>query len=180
MYSSAHLATINAHMKMMKQAGVGVVVVSWYPKAKADDNGTPGGPDELMNVLLDAAHAAGRTIAFHLEPYEGRTAQSMRDDVGYIVDTYGHHPALYRHPHRPTGSSYSHKRSSSRSSRNSNSDSDSDSDSDKDNKGLPLLYVYDSYNMKVEEWAKLPKPAAAGGGGGGGGGGGSRLGSLFG
>lgn len=43
-----------------------------------------------------AAAAAGVKVAFHIEPYAGRTAQSVADDVTFLLKHWGSHPALFR------------------------------------------------------------------------------------
>lgn len=45
---------------------------------------------------MDAAQQIGVKIIFHLEPYEGRSAKSTRDDIKYLLDKYFNHPALYK------------------------------------------------------------------------------------
>jgi hypothetical protein len=46
--------------------------------------------------VLDAAARYGIRIAWHLEPYSGRTAASTVADINYIDQRYGQHPAFYR------------------------------------------------------------------------------------
>lgn len=70
-------------------------------------------------------------MTLHLEPYAKRTAESVRGDVQYIVEKYGSHPAFYR---------------TSRKNATKNA------------KDLPLLYVYDSYLVPVDDWTKLTHP----------------------
>ena len=43
-------------------------------------------------------------IAIHVEPYERRTAASVRRDIEYLVKTYGAHPAFLRVPPAPIAS----------------------------------------------------------------------------
>lgn len=62
-------------------------------------------------------------LAFHLEPYDGRSASSVRNDIEYIITQYGDHPAFYR---------YSSKF--------------------KSNQNLPLFYIYDSYLITEDDW----------------------------
>jgi glycoprotein endo-alpha-1,2-mannosidase len=52
--------------------------------------------DALIPKLLDSAQTAKIKLTFHLEPYQGRTARSVRDDIKYIMESYGSHPAFYR------------------------------------------------------------------------------------
>ena len=42
------------------------------------------------------ASVADIQVALHLEPYEGRSAESVKEDVDYLVGRYGAHPALQR------------------------------------------------------------------------------------
>ncbi|MEU5959120.1 ThuA domain-containing protein [Streptomyces sp. NPDC047525] len=84
------------HMKWVKESGAGVIVYSWW--------GRDGYEDRLAKGVLDAAAREGIKVAWHLEPYAGRTAASTVSDIQYINDTYGGHPAFYRsaeHGDRP-------------------------------------------------------------------------------
>lgn len=55
-----------------------------------------GFTDEVVPTILDKAHAFGLKVCFHHEPYPSRTAQSFRNDLVYIIDKYGDHPAFFR------------------------------------------------------------------------------------
>jgi len=61
---------------------------------RSDDNGKS--PDPLVPQLLDACSRHGLKLAFHLEPYKGRTVEEVRADVVYITEQYSTHPAFYR------------------------------------------------------------------------------------
>ncbi|KAI6182208.1 hypothetical protein M3Y97_00355500 [Aphelenchoides bicaudatus] len=64
--------------------------------------------------------------SFHLEPYPNQTAASVRKDIEYVISKYGQFPAFYRaYPKHDTP------------------------------KPLPLFYVYDSYKIPYDDWAKL-------------------------
>eukprot|EP00961_Rhodomonas_salina_P192569 2599180-Rhodomonas_salina.3 len=52
--------------------------------------------DSLITVVLDVAATVGMEVSLHLEPYHDRSATSVRDDIGYLLDKYGSHPALHR------------------------------------------------------------------------------------
>jgi glycoprotein endo-alpha-1,2-mannosidase len=93
-YSSWSNATIQRHLEWFVQAGIGVLVLSWYPPAKADENGEPS--DALVPILLDLMAPYGVKLAFHSEPYSSRTETTLRADIEYIVKRYGGHSALYR------------------------------------------------------------------------------------
>ncbi|KAM4772031.1 glycoprotein endo-alpha-1,2-mannosidase [Rhinophrynus dorsalis] len=94
-YSSRDPSVIEAHMKQIRTASVGVVSLSWYPPGLSDENGEPS--DDLVPTILDKAQKYGLKVAFHLEPYKNRDDLSVRKDVVYIIDTYGSHPAFYRY-----------------------------------------------------------------------------------
>ncbi|KAM6973212.1 glycoprotein endo-alpha-1,2-mannosidase [Aplochiton taeniatus] len=123
-YSSRDPSVIEAHMQQLRTAAIGVLAVSWYPPGMKDDNGEP--TDDIVPLILDVAHKYHVKVAFHIEPYVGRDEISMLNNLKYIIDKYGEHPAFFRH-RTNTG------------------------------KFLPLFYVYDSYLLNSEQWAKLLK-----------------------
>jgi glycoprotein endo-alpha-1,2-mannosidase len=79
-----------------------------------------------MPALLNASEKYKLKMAFHLEPYPNQTALSVKNDIEYIIKNYGHYPALYK--------THSKKQPS---------------------KQLPLFYIYDSYKISNEDWAKI-------------------------
>ncbi len=93
-YSSKDPLTMKTHMYQLRQAEVGVVSVSWYPKGISDDEGGP--PDELMSQLLDIALKYSIKVTVHIEPYKNRTPLSVRNDLEYIHKQYVNHPAFYK------------------------------------------------------------------------------------
>lgn len=109
-YSSSDVKIIKKHMKMIKESGAGVVVLSWLGK----DSFT----DKSVIKYLDIANHFNLKIAFHIEPFY-KNITELRDQLSYLVKTYSKHPAFYK----------------------------------KD--GKPLYYVYDSYKIAPEEWARL-------------------------
>ena len=123
-YSSKDHQIIQMHMKMLRQAGVGVLAVSWFPPNQHDSEGKP--LDELVPLLLDMAKKYALKIALHLEPYENRTAHSVYNDIKYIHNQYGTHPAFYKvlpRAESPTA--------------------------------LPIMYIYDSYQVPAHDWAQV-------------------------
>jgi glycoprotein endo-alpha-1,2-mannosidase len=92
-YSSNDRAVVDQHMAWIAQAGVGVVVTSWWGQGSYEDQAVP--------MLLDSAAAHGLKVAFHIEPYRGRTPDSVKGDIAYIYNRYGRHPAFFR-VSRPT------------------------------------------------------------------------------
>ncbi|KAG8582257.1 hypothetical protein GDO81_007972 [Engystomops pustulosus] len=98
LYSSRDPSVLAAHMKQMRSAAIGVLSLSWYPPEMSDDSGAPA--DNLVPTLLDTAHKYGLKVTFHIEPYRNRDDRSLHNDVIYIIDKYGDHPAFYRHKTR--------------------------------------------------------------------------------
>jgi hypothetical protein len=47
-------------------------------------------------LLLDVAERYNIRVAFHIEPYHGRTAARLVYDVRYLYREYGDHPAFFR------------------------------------------------------------------------------------
>merc|ERR1712137_554474 len=71
-------------------SGIGNAVISWYPMHTADAQlaSTPGYSDSLMKKMLEIFPKYGVKVSVHIEPYEGRNAESVRNDIEYIVDNY--------------------------------------------------------------------------------------------
>lgn len=93
-------AVIDQHMEWIRDAGIGVVITSWW--------GVESFENARVWDLLHSAHRYGRKVAFYIEPYAGgyirtptRTAETARDDVKYLIDTYGCHSSVYRIDERP-------------------------------------------------------------------------------
>jgi hypothetical protein len=95
-YDAGDSAAVAQHMAWIRQAGVGVVATTWWGQGSYEDQRVP--------LLLDTAAQYGVKVAWHLEPYTGRTAASTVADIQYINASYGTHPAFYRdaaHGNRP-------------------------------------------------------------------------------
>ncbi|PRX97803.1 glycoside hydrolase family 99 protein [Allonocardiopsis opalescens] len=89
-YDSGDFAgAVARHMAWLSQAGIGVICYSWWGRGDHTDRVAPG--------VLDAAQAHGIQVNWHLEPHAGRTsARAVIEDIAYIEETYGSHPAFYR------------------------------------------------------------------------------------
>lgn len=92
-YSSKDRIAIRRHMEEMKQARTGVVALTWW---KNSDVG-----QESIPIILDEAERAGLQVCFHIEPYGGRTAASVKKDMKALVDAYGRHKAFFRVEGKP-------------------------------------------------------------------------------
>jgi hypothetical protein len=87
-YSSNDPAVVAQHMEWLKQAGVGVIITSWWGQGTREDRPVP--------LLLETAERYGIKVAFHIEPYNKRTAASLVSDIKYLYAKYGSSPAFFR------------------------------------------------------------------------------------
>lgn len=86
-YSESEPAVLARHFAWLREAGVGVIISSWWGRYDHTDRALP--------LMLDIADHYGIKIAFHIEPYSGRTTATLARDLHYIMDTYGDHPAFF-------------------------------------------------------------------------------------
>lgn len=86
-YSESDPAVLAQHFSWLREAGVGVIISSWWGQRVPTDRALP--------LMLDIADHYGIKIAFHIEPYGGRTAERLANDIHYIYDQYGDHPAFF-------------------------------------------------------------------------------------
>ena len=87
-YSSMDPVVVANHFAWLREAGIGVIITSWWGQGSYEDRAVP--------LLLDTGAQYGIKVAFHIEPYAGRTADRLVDDITYLYDRYGSHPAFYR------------------------------------------------------------------------------------
>jgi glycoprotein endo-alpha-1,2-mannosidase len=87
-YSSSDPQVLKQHMEWIRQARIGVLCTTWWGKGSYEDRSIP--------AILDAAAKAGLKVTFHLEPYAGRSPARVVEDIRYLMDSYGGHPAFYR------------------------------------------------------------------------------------
>ncbi|HSB02507.1 MAG TPA: hypothetical protein VLE49_17775, partial [Anaerolineales bacterium] len=87
-YSSKDPAVVEQHMKWLRQAGIGVVITSWWGQGTREDQNVP--------LLLQTAERYGIKVAFHIEPYNGRTASQLVSDIQYLYRQYASSPAFFR------------------------------------------------------------------------------------
>ncbi|KAL1232811.1 Glycoprotein endo-alpha-1,2-mannosidase [Trichinella spiralis] len=95
-YSSRDPKVLAQHMQWIRDAGIGVVVVGWYPPDASDDEGHPW--DDAIPSLLDEANRWQLKVCFLIEPYKGRNGETIRTDIEYILQSYGRHDAFYKIP----------------------------------------------------------------------------------
>lgn len=87
-YSSNDPLILDRHMIMLRQAGIGVLVASWWGPGSFEDRN--------LSLLLAAADRHGLKVAIHLEPFPGRDAVTSGEALRYLAAAYGEHPALWR------------------------------------------------------------------------------------
>ena len=96
-YSSGDPGQLQTQFTSMAKAKIDVAVASWWGRpevSNADSQGTH--TDSKFKDVLKAAHEADVKVAFLMEPYAGRDAQTFVADVEYINERYASHPACYK------------------------------------------------------------------------------------
>ena len=73
-YSSTDATVVRTHLRQCADAGIGVVVASWWGEGSFED--------EALPLLFDSAEEFDIRIAFHLEPIPGRGAETSRHARG--------------------------------------------------------------------------------------------------
>lgn len=91
-YSSNDPAVIKKHMKMIRESGVGVVVLSWLGKDSF--------VDQSIAKYLDIADQFNLKVAFHIEPFY-KNITELREQLSYLVKTYSQHHAFYKKDGKP-------------------------------------------------------------------------------
>ncbi|KAK4871456.1 hypothetical protein RN001_016447 [Aquatica leii] len=89
-YSSQDPNVIDAHMKQLRENGVGVIVVSWSPPNTTDS------PYKILPVLFRFATKHYLKIALHIEPYFDRNPLNLIKHLQNYLLQYRNHPALYK------------------------------------------------------------------------------------
>lgn len=86
-YSSGDPNIVKQHFMWLRQAGVGLVISSWWGPGDYTDN--------VANLLLDTASEYTLKVTFLLEPRAGRNGRELVQDIRYLYAKYGKHPAFY-------------------------------------------------------------------------------------
>lgn len=87
-YSSNDPLVVAQHMAWLREAGVGVIIVSWWGRGGYEERPFP--------LIMEMAERYGIKVAFHIEPYRQRTADQLVEDVQYLYRRYGDSPAFFR------------------------------------------------------------------------------------
>ena len=91
-YSSNDPEIIYKHMEQIREAGIGVLAVSWW--------GENSYTDKSVKTYLDIAQQFGLKLTFHIEPVY-KTALEFKNILEYLAKSYGNHPALFKHNGKP-------------------------------------------------------------------------------
>ena len=88
-YSSGSPAVVDRQMAQIASAGIDQVVVSWWGRGSLEDVRLP--------ILLSVAHNHDLQLAIDLEPYGGRSPESVTADLAYLAalgiqDVYVYQP----------------------------------------------------------------------------------------
>lgn len=96
LYSCRDPATLRRQFSELKRAHAPVIAVSWIgPSDNASEARVEA--EKTLAVIFDAADSDGNIkVAFHLEEYEGRTAESVAQDIRYLLDRYRQRSGLHR------------------------------------------------------------------------------------
>jgi glycoprotein endo-alpha-1,2-mannosidase len=92
-YSCTDSTTIDHHIHMLRQARIGVMVLTWWDIYDFGYQSVP--------LIMNLAARYGIRVCFHIEPFKGRNAASTRRNIQTIINTYGSHPAFYRKDGKP-------------------------------------------------------------------------------
>jgi hypothetical protein len=76
LYSSSNERVVRAQMREIADAGVREVVSSWWGWGSPEDVRLP--------LVIRAARAAGLSVAVHIEPYPGRTIETVEADIVHL------------------------------------------------------------------------------------------------
>jgi hypothetical protein len=92
LYSSADPTVLDRQMQEIADAGITDVITSWWGRGSLEDRRLP--------LVLAAARKHGLAVAVHLEPYGGRTLDSIAQDIAYlrtlgISDVYVYAPSAF-------------------------------------------------------------------------------------
>ncbi len=87
-YSSNDPGVVAQHMAWLRQAGIGVIIVSWWGRGSPEERPVP--------LILETAARYGIKVAFHIEPYGNRSADNLVEDIRYLYSRYGDSPAFFQ------------------------------------------------------------------------------------
>ena len=72
-YSSDDPLVLRAQLREIAAAGIDTLIVSWWGPGSVED--------ARFGAVIDAAHAVGLRVAAHVEPYAGRTPETLLEPL---------------------------------------------------------------------------------------------------
>lgn len=81
LYSSSNAKIMGAQMREIAEAGVGILVVSWW--------GFDSPENDRLPMVEQAAAKQGLDLAIHVEPYRGRTPARAAEDIARLHEEHG-------------------------------------------------------------------------------------------
>lgn len=103
-YSSRNRSTLKEQLHELSSYGVGAVVASWWgPNFRKGTSDTQGVSTDvaILDLIAAAEEVPDISVAFHLEPYPGRSAHTVLEDIQYLRTRTGNSSALLRICGRP-------------------------------------------------------------------------------
>ncbi len=76
LYSSGDARVVRAQLREIASAGIDEVIVSWWGRGSPEDR--------RLRLVLAEARRADVEVAAHVEPYGGRSVESIRADIEYL------------------------------------------------------------------------------------------------
>lgn len=76
-YSSSDGRVVEHQMEQIRAAGIDEIVVSWWGRFSLEDRRLP--------LVISLARRQGLLIGIHLEPYPGRSPETVAQDLDYIA-----------------------------------------------------------------------------------------------
>lgn len=92
-YDSRDPRVIEQHLAWAEEAGIDVLIVSWWGRGHVTD--------VALGQLLDLAKETSVQVAFYYEDVPGERPEAFVSDILYLLDRYGDHPATFKHDGAP-------------------------------------------------------------------------------
>ncbi len=80
-YDSRSVATLEQHARWIADSGAGGIDVSWW--------GPDSNENKAVPLLMDVMAAHDLHVAFYIEPYNDRHAETYASDLLYLIKNYG-------------------------------------------------------------------------------------------
>jgi glycoprotein endo-alpha-1,2-mannosidase len=84
LYDASGKKIFHEHFQEIRNTGVGVLILAW----------TNLMPKHLLSTIFMIALKYDLRVAIQIESYNDRTAESVRNDIKFVIDNYGNHMGL--------------------------------------------------------------------------------------